>query len=67
MPDYPEREKFAIASSGDPEADQRHLEQAHRSERRRAEGICPNGCGPMVYPAPDHQHCPKCKYDGYGR
>ncbi len=40
-------ERIAIASTGDPEEDQRQIREFIKSDRLITEGLCPNGCGPM--------------------
>jgi hypothetical protein len=64
MPDY-ERgdcEGFAFVSSGDPDRDGAIMRHHMQSDRRIAEGMCPNGCGPMLQPSPSEQECPKCRF-----
>ena len=44
---YPSRETIAIPTTGDPEEDLRRIDAAVLHERCLAEGMCPNGCGPL--------------------
>ncbi|HEY6331705.1 MAG TPA: hypothetical protein VI756_20430 [Blastocatellia bacterium] len=56
---------LAIPSSGDPVKDQQELEAAHKHEQRVRRGICPNGCGPMVWRDHHNRECRKCGFNGW--
>ena len=53
---------FAIESSGDDEADQREIRGHMRSRALMDEGLCPNGCGPLVAADPGASTCPVCDF-----
>lgn len=63
---YPSRETIAIPSTGDPDEDLQQLDAAVLHERRLAEGMCPNGCGPLELPAGPLRRwdadCPQCGF-----
>lgn len=63
--EYPSAENFGIPSTGDPERDRAELELCVVREKRQIEGICPNGCAPMVLDDPHNRHCPKCGFHGW--
>jgi len=54
----------AIASSGDPEKDQRDLERFERNDAAIQAGQCPNGCGELAQNAyePRDWECIKCGF-----
>lgn len=63
---YPSRETIAIPSTGDTEEDLRQIDAAVLHEKRIAEGMCPNGCGPLA-PTRDEfsrwdADCAKCGF-----
>ena len=56
---------IAFPSSGDPEEDAREAERLRLTFGRTAEGMCPNGCGPLTWPEYDNvAECPACKFVG---
>lgn len=62
MKEYPQYETIGIISSGDPEKDSRDIEAFMLHEKRLIEGICPNGCGPMVDDGNGESHCSVCPF-----
>ena len=58
--EYPSLDSFGIVSTGDPDEDRKALEQCVVREKRFIEGICLNGCAPMVLDDPYNKHCPVC-------
>jgi hypothetical protein len=52
----------AFPSTGDPAEDARIAEQLRLHAAREAEGLCPNGCGPITIDSPTHQHCAACGF-----
>ena len=60
--DYPKRENVAMPTTGDAAEDARQIDLFILREKRMIEGICPNGCGPMVPSAPNERDCPLCKF-----
>lgn len=63
--DYPTSDSFGILSTGDPEEDRRQLDLCVLREKRQIEGICPNGCAPMILDDPYNRHCPTCGFTGH--
>lgn len=59
---YPSREGIGFVSSGNPIEDERIAEGIILHERRLAEGICANGCGPMTVTSRWDADCPKCGF-----
>lgn len=57
--------RIAIPSSGDDAKDQKDLLQAALHQARMDEGICPNGCGPMIWDDAHNQHCEVCHFYGW--
>ena len=57
---------IAFVSTGDPAEDRKIAEEYDLHDRRIAEGMCPNGCGPMNRTDPDgySAQCPKCFFVG---
>lgn len=53
---------IAFPSSGDPDRDREIAEEFLRHDRLIAEGMCPNGCGPMAEDDPQNQTCPVCGF-----
>lgn len=52
-------------SSGDPQEDARIAAQIRRNDAYESEGLCPNGCAPIVWDDPYNRHCPVCGFHGY--
>lgn len=63
--EYPTSDFFAMPTSGDVELDAQRAEAFLIHEKRQIEGICPNGCAPMILDDPHNRHCPKCKFHGW--
>lgn len=62
--------RYATPSSGDPEADQRAIEDHIRSSMKIDEGLCPNHPGEaaeLVQLEPGTWECPNCKFVLYRR
>ena len=57
--------RIAIVSSGDPEKDQRDIENFQRGNDRIEQGLCPNGCGGMVEIDSHNAECPRCHFGLY--
>ena len=55
---------FAFESTGDPEKDAEIAMAIRRRLRNESEGMCPNGCAPVVWSDPHNQDCPKCGFHG---
>lgn len=49
-------------STGDPEQDAKIAESIRLHAAREAEGLCPNGCGPITVDSPVEQHCEVCGF-----
>ena len=58
-------ENFAFTSTGNPEQDARIAADFRRHEALESEGLCPNGCGPIVWDDPHNRHCPACRFVGW--
>lgn len=58
-------EEFAFVSTGDPEQDAKTAAQIRFNERNTSEGMCPNGCAPVVWSDPHNHDCPVCKFHGW--
>lgn len=60
--------EFSFLSTGDPERDRREAEAFLIHDRRIAEGMCPNGHGPMVRIDEDgyEAECPVCFFHASG-
>lgn len=56
------RGEVAIVSSGDPEKDQREIDEFVRSSELIDKGMCPNGCGLMIQEDSHNMSCPKCNF-----
>ena len=52
---------FAFNRDGDPAMDSPEQAKFRSNDRKIMEGMCPNGCGPMVQEG-NRQDCPKCKF-----
>jgi hypothetical protein len=61
---YPSRENIGIPSTGDPDRDRAEIDLFILREKRQIEGICPNGCAPLVLDDPYNRHCPTCNFHG---
>jgi hypothetical protein len=57
----------AFVSTGNAEEDRKIAEEYEVHDRRIAEGVCPNGCGPMNRTDKDgfDAQCPKCYFCGH--
>lgn len=62
MKDYPRRENIGMPSTGDPEEDARQIDDFLVREKRLMEGVCSNGCAPMIDDGGGDSHCPKCGF-----
>jgi hypothetical protein len=49
-------------STGDPEQDAQIAARIRRDAAADAEGMCPNGCGPMTIDSPSEKHCERCNF-----
>jgi hypothetical protein len=49
-------------STGDPEQDAKIAEGIRRHAANEAEGLCPNGCGPITIDSPSERHCERCGF-----
>jgi hypothetical protein len=56
----------AFPSSGDPDVDDIVAQAVRAREANLAEGICPNGCGPIERACPGELYCASCRWRGYG-
>ena len=63
--EYPTRENIGMPSTGDPEEDAKQIDDFIIREKRLAEGICSNGCGPMTELNLWDSECPKCGFTYY--
>lgn len=52
----------SFPSTGDPERDAAMAARIRRDAAAEAEGMCPNGCGPMTENSPTKQHCAACGF-----
>lgn len=52
---------FAFDRDGDPDKDSPEQAKFRSNDRKISEGMCPNGCGPMIQDG-NRQDCPKCKF-----
>ena len=59
--------RIGFVSSGDPEEDERTRRDILLRAGREAEGLCPNGCGPIEIPEPNLHKCPICGFVGVYR
>lgn len=57
--------EFYFQTSGDAEEDARIAAMIRKTEAMLDEGMCPNGCAPLVWDDPYYHHCPKCAYGGW--
>jgi len=57
--------EIAFQSSGDPKKDAEMAVAFRRHDRNWSEGMCPNGCAPLVWSGPHHSDCPVCKFHGW--
>ena len=55
-------ENMSFASTGDPAKDFEIAESIRRSSKRMTEGICANGCAPMIPSGTNSRYCPVCHY-----
>jgi hypothetical protein len=53
---------FAFPSTGDPERDAKIAADFRRHDALMSEGLCPNGCAPMVSDDAHNSHCPVCGF-----
>jgi hypothetical protein len=53
---------FSFPSTGDPERDSEIAARIRRDAGAEAEGICPNGCGPITIDSPTEKHCERCGF-----
>lgn len=64
--------RVMFPSSGDPEKDAEEARSIIRHAANEAEGLCPNGCAPLVRYVengeewPDAKTCPSCGFVGVG-
>lgn len=49
-------------STGDVDRDVEIGRQFMRREALLSEGMCPNGCGPLVTDSPTQSHCQQCPF-----
>lgn len=56
---------FVFPLSGDPEKDAETAAAMRRQDRNYSEGMCPNGCAPLVWADAHHSDCPVCKFHGW--
>lgn len=49
-------------STGDAGRDAEVAADIRRSQAYLAEGMCPNGCGPLVVDSPTKRHCERCPF-----
>ncbi len=56
------REQIAVVSSGDPEKDQREIDEFMRSSSLIEKGMCPNGCGLMTPFGDYNMSCSSCNF-----
>ena len=57
----PDPRNVLFISSGDHEEDARTAAMIRRNIANEAEGLCPNGCAPLVWPDRDDvAECPNC-------
>lgn len=54
--------RYAVVSSGDPEADNREIMAHIKSTALMDEGLCPNGCGPLSKGEYDGSTCVACGF-----
>jgi hypothetical protein len=59
MPFRPELLAFPEGTS------QEEMRQTIKGMANEAEGLCPNGCGPIVYLDPHNRECPVCHFRGW--
>lgn len=52
----------SFPSTGDPEQDAQIAARIRRDAGAEAEGMCPNGCGPMTIDSPSEKHCESCNF-----
>lgn len=64
---YPRRENIGVLSTGDPEEDARQIEKFIIREKRLMEGLCSNGCAPMIDDGGGDSHCPECGFSYHQR
>jgi hypothetical protein len=53
-----------FVSTGDPEQDARIAAGIRRHAANEAEGLCPNGCGPITLDGASERHCASCGFIG---
>ncbi len=63
--DYPSTEMYATPITGDATKDAEIIDSFVLREKRLIEGICANGCGPMIILAPNERECPKCHFHNW--
>ena len=59
---YPSRDTVAIPSTGNREEDLRQIDAFVVHEKRLAEGMCPNGCGPLEPVSRWDAECAECGF-----
>lgn len=57
-------DNFAFQSTGDPEKDAEIAQRIRRQNHLAAEGMCRNGCAPVVWEDQYTERCPKCGFTG---
>ena len=55
-------DNFAFISTGNPEKDAERAREIRRHNHLEAEGMCPNGCAPVVWDDQHASRCPKCGF-----
>jgi hypothetical protein len=58
--------RVAFVSSGDAEVDARTAAGIRQRMAREAEGMCPNGCAPIVILSDYEVTCAVCGFHGHG-
>ena len=56
------KQEIGFVSSGDPEKDRETARTIEIQHDRMDRGVCPNGCGPMVFEDAHNQNCPRCGF-----
>ena len=57
-------ENFGFGAAGDTEQDAREAASIRKHMANEAEGLCPNGCAPIIDDSPSERHCPVCGFVG---
>ena len=55
-------DQYAFPSTGDPEKDAQIARDILRTQALESEGLCPNGCAPIIWDTQYEAHCPTCGF-----